>query len=209
MDSESSPQACGALRYARAGVKPAPLRRLRLAAILAALALGLGACGSGDGEQAEKVPDYKAALRGAPPKLAAIYDQANELLPGGTGAFEERLSELRGFPVVVNKWASWCGPCRAEFPHFQSQAAKHGTEIAFLGVNSNDSSDAARDFLEELPVPYPSYEDPKLEIAALLDAAVEFPATAFYDSEGELVYVRRGQYRDEAELAADIRRYAR
>ena len=111
--------------------------------------------------------------------------------------------------MVVNKWASWCGPCRAEFPWFQSLSAEHGDEVAFVGVNSNDGTETAATFLAEFPLPYPSYVDPKLEVAATFDAATEFPATAFYGSDGELEFVRRGVYRDEAELEADIERYAR
>jgi thiol-disulfide isomerase/thioredoxin len=185
-------------------------RRLHVAGTIALLlvALVLGACG-GDGGAASEAPDYEAALRDAPPELAGVYDQAGELLEGGPEAFEARLRELRGYPVVVNKWASWCGPCRAEFPYFQSQSAQRGTEIAFLGVNSNDGEESAEDFLAELPVPYPSFLDPKLEIAALFDAATEFPSTAFYDSDGKLVHVRRGTYASEEELASDIERYAR
>jgi cytochrome c biogenesis protein CcmG/thiol:disulfide interchange protein DsbE len=178
-------------------------------AATAALAAGCGGDDDDDGAPASGTPDVEAAAEGAPPKLAALRDEANELLPGGTEAFEDRLEELRGFPVVVNKWASWCGPCRAEFPFFQSQADKRAKRTAFLGVNSNDGEDSARDFLAEFPVPYPSYLDPKLEIAAAIDAAVEFPATAFYDKRGELAYVRRGGYASEDELAADIERYAR
>jgi cytochrome c biogenesis protein CcmG/thiol:disulfide interchange protein DsbE len=177
-----------------------------LAALVAALALA--ACGSDEGGGG-KAPDYQAVLRESPPKLAALHDQANELLEGGADAFEARLRELRGYPVVVNKWASWCGPCRAEFPWLQSLAAEHGTKVAFLGVNSNDGEETAADFLDEFPVPYPSYVDPQLEVAELFDAPTEFPATAFYDSDGKLVYVRRGAYADQDELAADIARYAR
>jgi cytochrome c biogenesis protein CcmG, thiol:disulfide interchange protein DsbE len=185
------------------------LIRSALVVVAGVAALTLASCGSdgngGDGGAAvsESLP------KGAPPKLAAIHEQADELLDGGTEAFEGRVRELRGTPIVVNKWASWCGPCRAEFPFFQSQAAEHGAKVAFLGVNSNDGEDSAREFLSEFPVPYPSYLDPKLEIAAAIDAAVEFPATAFYDSEGEIAYVRRGGYASEDELAADIERYAR
>jgi cytochrome c biogenesis protein CcmG/thiol:disulfide interchange protein DsbE len=182
-----------------------------VAAVVAAAALAAGCGGSDDGgaAPASEAPDLEAATRGAPPKLAALHEEANELLTGGTAAFEDRLEELRGYPVVVNKWASWCGPCRAEFPFFQSQAAERAKRIAFVGVNSNDGENSARDFLDEFPVPYPSYLDPKLEIAAVIDAAVEFPATAFYDAGGELAYVRRGGYASEDELAADIERYAR
>ena len=147
---------------------------LSLPVFAAALALlvsvGVAACGSDDGagnpdsrlspEQAQE------PLADAPPQLAAIREQANQLLDGGTEAFDRRLEELRGFPVVVNKWASWCGPCRFEFPWFQSLAEKRGGEIAFLGDAGNDSEDALSTFLEELPLPYPSYLDPDLKIAA-------------------------------------------
>lgn len=151
--------------------------------------------------------DYQAALADAPKPLADLYAQGDALLDGGTEAFEAQLAELRGYPVVVNKWASWCGPCRFEFPFFQSQAVQRGAEVAFIGVDSDDSPEAAETFLEELPLPYPSFSDPDQEIAGLFDAR-EFPSTAFYDADGELVYVRRGGYASEAELAADLDRYA-
>lgn len=171
-------------------------------------ALVAAACGA-DEEPVGAPPDYEAELRDSPSELAALQEQSNELLGGGAEAFEVRLEELRGYPVVVNKWASWCAPCKAEFPYFQSQAAERGAEVAFLGVNSNDGEETAAEFLAELPVPYPSYLDPKLEVAAVFDAPTEFPATAFYDSDGDLVHVKRGAYGAEAELEADIERYAR
>ena len=80
---------------------------------------------------------------------------------------EEDRSE-RGKPVVVNKWASWCGPCRLEFPFFREQATKRKGEVVFIGVNSNDNRRDAEDFLKEEPVPYKHFYDPKLEIAAEL-----------------------------------------
>ena len=72
--------------------------------------------------------------------------------------------------------------------------------VAFVGVDSDDSSAAARTFLKELPVPYPSYSDPHHDIAETIKASVGFPATAFYDSRGKLVYVRQGQYPSESAL---------
>jgi cytochrome c biogenesis protein CcmG, thiol:disulfide interchange protein DsbE len=192
-------------------------RGVSLPAIAAAAALllsvGIAACGSGDdgGNPDSRLTPEQATepLANAPPQLAAVREQANQLLDGGTEAFERRLEELRGFPVVVNKWASWCGPCRFEFPWFQSLAEKHGGEIAFLGDAGDDSADALSTFLEELPLPYPSYLDPDLKIAQELGGPVRaFPATAFYDRSGELVYTHPGVYRDEQELIADVNRYA-
>jgi cytochrome c biogenesis protein CcmG/thiol:disulfide interchange protein DsbE len=194
-------------------MRPSGTRRLALAALLTVATVALGGCDSSDddggGNPDSRATDYERALAGAPPPLAALYAQGNELLGGGVDAYEERLAELRGYPVVVNKWASWCGPCRVEFPYFQELAAERGERIAFLGVNSNDSEDAARTFLEQLPVPYPSYSDPGHEIGDLLEGAREFPTTGFYDSRGDLVYVRRGGYASKQDLAADIERYAR
>ncbi|HYX78214.1 MAG TPA: TlpA disulfide reductase family protein [Solirubrobacterales bacterium] len=178
-------------------------------ASVVAVAVALAACGSGSSGAGGGAPDYKRALAGAPKPLARLYDQANQLLPGGTAAFQRRLAELRGHPVVVNKWASWCGPCREEFPWFQDLSAKLGKRIAFLGVDSNDSAAAAHTFLGELPVPYPSYSDPDQQIARYLEATIGFPATIFYDSRGESVYVKQGQYASRSELAADIRHHAR
>lgn len=177
--------------------------------------LTIAACGSDDGagnpDSALTLEEATAPLpESAPPQLAGLRDQANELLGGGSGAYEDRIAELRGFPVVVNKWASWCGPCRLEFPYFQAQAERRAEEVAFLGVGSNDSEGALETFLGQLPLPYPTYLDPDQEIADRLGGlTTAFPATAFYDAKGELVYTHSGQYRSAEDLADDIKRYAR
>ena len=129
--------------------------------------------------------------------------------PGGRDAFEKKIDSARGKPVVVNKWASWCGPCRLEFPFLRSQAEKRKGEVVFIGVNSNDNRGDAEEFLKEEPVPFKHFEDPKLEIAAAFNAVQAFPSTAFYDSKGKLAYVHQGGYSDEDTLAKDIERYAR
>ncbi|HET9198062.1 MAG TPA: TlpA disulfide reductase family protein [Solirubrobacterales bacterium] len=176
-------------------------------ALALAAFLGGGCGGSEGGDYGGPPPDYAKALAGSPPPLAALHEQANELLGGGGDAYEKRIEGLRGYPVVANVWASWCLPCRQEFPVLQRLSARHGKKVAFLGVNSEDSDDAASTFLGEEPVPYPSYTDPDKEILASL-GAVSLPDTAFYDRSGNLVYLKQGPYRDESEFEADVRRYA-
>lgn len=173
-------------------------------------AILVSGCGN-DKPQNAAPPKEKAdaALAGAPAPLARLHRQANRLLGGGPEAFKARLRALRGYPVVVNKWASWCDPCRAELPFFQRQALERGKRVAFLGVNANDNDGNARRFMTQFPVSYPSYRDPALKVAAVFNAVAAFPSTAFYDSKGGLAYVKQGGYATEAKLADDIERYAR
>jgi cytochrome c biogenesis protein CcmG, thiol:disulfide interchange protein DsbE len=130
-------------------------------------------------------------------------------IDGGREAFEAFIDRQRGSPVVVNKWASWCGPCRFEFPFFESQATKRDGDVVFVGVNSQDNRSDALKFLAEHPVPFKHFEDPSQEVAASFNGVQGFPVTAFYDSKGRREFVHYGNYASEAKLAEDIDRYAR
>ncbi len=184
--------------------------RTALAALAACLiAVVAAGCGSNSGNPDSRLSLEQATqlLTGAPPQLAAIRSQANQLLDGGKDAFDQRIAGLKGHPIVVNDWASWCGPCRFEFPFLQSQASKRAKDVAFLGVDSDDSSGSAKTFLGELPLPYPSYSDPDKSIRQELHG-IGYPATIFYDRNGDAVYTHQGVYQSEDQLAADIQRYA-
>ncbi|MBI4897885.1 MAG: TlpA family protein disulfide reductase [Actinobacteria bacterium] len=174
-------------------------------------ATALAGCGGSDNGRAGDAPAaaaYKPDLNGADLRLAQIYKEASKLLDGGRAAYDKRVATLRGLPIVVNKWGSWCGPCRNEFPLFQRAAKEHGGKIAFLGVNVSDGKADARAFLRQRPVPYPSYVDPRLFISQLLPPAAAAPSTGFYNAAGKLVHVKAGEYRNAAALEEDIRRYA-
>jgi len=177
-------------------------------ALVAVVVIGLSQAGGGsEAEAPAREFDLEAAqrrLQGAPAPLAALYAQANTILENG---FEQRVSELEGYPIVVNKWASWCRPCRAEFPIFQQVATARGKEVAFLGLNAEDKRPAAEAFLQERPLPYPSYEDPDEALSRELDAAKYFPVTIFVDAKGEIAFVKAGEYTSRAELEGDIDKY--
>ncbi len=179
---------------------------LTVLALLGSVAAGCGSSSAGDYGGGH--PDYATALAGSPPPLAALHKQADELLPGGTKAFERRIAALRGYPIVANLWASWCEPCRREFPTLQRLSARYGKEVAFLGVNSQDSDAAATTFLREAPLSYPSYTDPDNKIGASIGTSGGLPDTAYYGRGGELCYLKIGEYATLADLEADVRRYA-
>jgi cytochrome c biogenesis protein CcmG/thiol:disulfide interchange protein DsbE len=192
---------------------PMDVKRIAIAAgvvaLVVVLIVGLSqAGGGGTMGSAPKRDEVAKELAGSPAPLAKLHSQANQLLPGGADAFKARMKELRGHPVVVNKWASWCGPCRVEFPDFQELSAKYGKRVAFLGVDGNDNHGDALSFLKDHPVSYPSYEDPDGDIARILNVTVAFPSTVFYDRSGKLSYLKQGQYLKREDLERDIQRYA-
>ncbi len=178
-------------------------------ALIAVVVIGLLQTGGGEREPVPTgtfdLPAAQQKLAGAPAPLASLHRQASQLLDDG---FEDRLRALEGFPVVINKWGSWCGPCRAEFPVFQQVATELGREVAFLGINGQDNQGQARDFLAEFPVPFPHYvDDSGREIADAVRAVGPFPMTAFVGRDGEVEIAIARSYESAAQLKADIKKY--
>jgi thiol-disulfide isomerase/thioredoxin len=180
--------------------------------LVAILLIGLSQAGGGGGSQGKSAGGacgtVPAQLSGAPKPLAGLHAQGCDVIGGGPAAFKDRLAALKGYPVVVNQWASWCGPCRAEFPHFQKLSVSLGKRVAFLGVDSMDNNGDAAAFLKKYPIPYPSFEDGDGKVAQVFNGVGPLPKTVFYDAAGKLKFVHVGQYATEAALRRDISRYA-
>jgi thiol-disulfide isomerase/thioredoxin len=143
--------------------------------------------------------------RGARALIETHLREGNALIDTPLDA---KLSALEGVPVVVNQWASWCPPCRAEFPFFAEMAERYQNRVAFLGLNSRDERAPAEAFLEDHEVNYPSVFDERGEQARSIGAGASWPTTVFFDADGTAVFIRRGAYADAAALEADIRQYA-
>jgi peroxiredoxin len=126
-------------------------------------------------------------------------------LPAREGS-DVRLSELKGQVVMINFWATWCGPCRQEMPLLQQLQSKYEPlGFTLLGVNVENDSAAAQAWLKGVPVSFPILFDRKNEVAERFGVQ-GMPSTVFVDREGKVRYVHRG-YKpgDEAKYADMIR----
>lgn len=160
----------------------------------------------GPATAAPSVASIRSELAGSPGPLAALHDQASELLGSGS-ALAAGVRALRGYPVVINAWASWCTPCQEEFPLFATASVRWGHQVAFLGADTDDVASDAQSFLAKHPVSYPSYQvsDGQLAPFAQLEG---LPTTIYVNRAGKVVYVHTGQYDAAGTLEQDIEHYA-
>jgi len=157
-------------------------RSLAVALLIALPALATTSSGS--------APDFQLALRG--------------------GSAPVSLSQFKGQVVMLNFWASWCGPCRQEMPILESIHRKYKPlGFTMLGVNVEPDAKAAEAFLAQTPVSFPIAYDPQSKVSKLYDVA-GMPSTVIVDRKGAVRFIHRG-YKpgDENEYLDQIRTLVR
>lgn len=103
-----------------------------------------------------------------------------------------QLADLKGKVVMINFWASWCGPCRQEMPFLDEMYKDfHRAGFVLLGVNLDQNTAAAEKFLADVPVTFPVLMDPKGDVAKLYNNRA-MPSSFFVDREGQLAYLHMG-----------------
>jgi len=124
-------------------------------------------------------------------------------LPARDGG-EVRLSELKGQVVMINFWATWCGPCRQEMPLLQQIHAKYEPlGFTMLGVNVEPDSAAAQNWLKDMPVSFPIVFDRKSEVSSSFGVEA-MPSSVLIDREGRVRHVHRGYKPSDEAVYADL-----
>jgi len=132
-----------------------------------------------------------SACASGPPKLdldlsaTPVPIPTESLAPIGAADLQGILAGQRGTPVVVNIWASWCAPCRAEAPLLQRAHADLGDKVTFIGIASNDRAKDAAGFIDRFGITYPNLLDENGEVTTILEMS-NFPTTYVFGRDGVL-----------------------
>jgi thiol-disulfide isomerase/thioredoxin len=147
-----------------------------------------------------------ALLLSLPALAASSASPAPQFTLAARGGRDVSLAQYHGQVVMINFWASWCGPCRQEMPLLESIYKKYkGAGFTLLGVNVEPDSKAADEWLKQTPVSFPILYDRDSKVSKLYDVA-GMPSTAIIDRSGKLRMLHRG-YKpgDENEYLDSIR----
>ena len=177
------------------------MRRWPMGALLALAALAGCTTGTADGAAARPNTATDSASVATAPRCEVLPDH---LVPSGPEALppltldclgpgpDVSLAQLTGPPTLVNLWATWCLPCREEMPLLQDAFAQYGEQVGFLGVDTQDSPEAAASFVADLQIEYPHVLDPEGELLAALGVR-GLPVTLAVDRNGLIVARSVGQ----------------
>ena len=127
----------------------------------------------------------------APASAASAKPAPNFTLKSMTGK-NMKLSEMTGNVVLINFWASWCGPCREEMPLLNALHQKYGPlGFTVLGVNVEEQTDKARGFLKDFPVDFPVLLDKTNKVSKMYNV-IAMPTTVVVDRDGNMRFIHKG-----------------
>jgi thiol-disulfide isomerase/thioredoxin len=151
-----------------------------------------------------------AALAGASGEEVPVGQLLRQATLQGLNGPPRQLSEFRGRPLIINVWASWCGPCRTEMASLERLAWRNeGREFAIIGISTDDFADQARDWLRHSNATISQYIDQGLQMEHMLGATT-LPLTVLVDAQGRVLdKVHGARDWDSPESVAYVRRIFR
>ena len=158
---------------------------------IAVLALALVAmtCGGGPAEPSGASQGTIEAKNATEAALLPTF--ADELPPMDPATFGRLLEQLKGTPVLVNFWGSWCPPCKDEMPRLVAAHREFGDRVQFVGVDILESRDEARAFMRQYDMTFPSVFDPPDDIKGSLGQFGQ-PTTMFFRADGTFEFAWGG-----------------
>ena len=144
---------------------------------------------------------------GASDETTSELKKATDFTATDIDGNEVKLSDFFGKPIVLNFWASWCGPCKYEMPFFQTMYDEYGEEVHFIMLNLSDgyqeTVENAKKFIEDNNYTFPVYYDTSMD-AAFKYAVYSIPVTYLINSDGDIVETHIGIFEKEEDLREGI-----
>lgn len=127
-----------------------------------------------------------AAMAGTPGEVP-VGEVLGDVPMNGLSVPAKKLSAYRGKPLIINVWASWCGPCRQEMPSLMRLASRHsGKQFNVIGISTDDYPEKAYSFVEKAGITFDNFIDRKLQLENMLGAN-KLPLTVLVDKNGKVL----------------------
>jgi thiol-disulfide isomerase/thioredoxin len=168
-------------------------RRLLLGVLLTTT-MTIAACGGGDGDDDgnTSTPTTSAA-----PGVARVGEPVPDVSWFTFDGANASIADYEGRPLVINFWASWCPPCITEMPAFEEVHQALGDEVAFLGIDVQETAAEGLAFLDTVEVTWDLGRDPDGDMVTKL-GGVGMPTTVLIDAEGIVQYIHTGELSGDA-----------
>jgi peroxiredoxin len=138
-----------------------------------------------------RLPTDAAPSSGALPPAPTVGHPAPDFTLTGLDGQTFTLSDLRGKPVVLNFWATWCPPCRAEMPELQAASERLAGDVAIIGVNQGENAQQVRGFIDPLGFTFPMPLDERMDVSRQY-LVRNLPTTFFIDRDGIIRHTQIG-----------------
>jgi cytochrome c biogenesis protein CcmG, thiol:disulfide interchange protein DsbE len=138
-----------------------------------------------------RVPAGDTPSEGSLPPAPVVGHPAPDIMLPALSGGDFKLSEQRGKPVVLNFWATWCPPCRAELPEFRSANERYASQVAIVGVNQAEPAETVAKLATELGITFPVPLDQRGNVSRAYGVR-SLPTTFFIDRSGVIRQIHAG-----------------